>query len=215
MRRLGWVDISTEEVMHKRIEIRRERIGIENGQQRGVLPVAANVEEAVARLKEVEGRFKDYHGSSNEDKDVNGHEESAKKEEKSSKQNPNSREKILQSLGERKIYMEGRLTHRTEPEVKTHTSYLTFAVLPQQWNEEEEEAARAKWPVKKKEAGMDKPGSNRQQKKAARQNLNRAKGSATAKDSADAPEAQQAAVVGESAETETKEDPMSIDSILS
>lgn len=33
---------------------------------------------------------------------------------------------------------------RAEPEIKTHTSYLTFATLPMKWGEEEEEAARAR-----------------------------------------------------------------------
>jgi tRNA (adenine57-N1/adenine58-N1)-methyltransferase len=37
--------------------------------------------------------------------------------------------------------------HRTEPEVKTHTSYLTFAVLPTAWSEEDENEAARLWPV--------------------------------------------------------------------
>ena len=40
----------------------------------------------------------------------------------------------------------GRLIHRTEPEIKTHTSYLVFAVMPQEWSEEQEAAAFARWP---------------------------------------------------------------------
>ena len=35
--------------------------------------------------------------------------------------------------------------HRSEPELKTHTSYLVFAVLPRAWSEEDEEIARANW----------------------------------------------------------------------
>src|SRR5690606_22241525 len=34
------------------------------------------------------------------------------------------------------------VTTRFEPEVKTHTSYLTFAVLPMVWEEAEENAAK-------------------------------------------------------------------------
>src|SRR5690606_33270768 len=33
---------------------------------------------------------------------------------------------------------------RYEPELKTHTSYLTFATLPIKWDEEEEKACREK-----------------------------------------------------------------------
>ena len=35
--------------------------------------------------------------------------------------------------------------HRTEPEIKTHTSYLVFAVLPREWSEEQEERLKKKW----------------------------------------------------------------------
>ena len=35
--------------------------------------------------------------------------------------------------------------HRTEPELKTHTSYLVFAVLPRPWTKEDEEKARRKY----------------------------------------------------------------------
>jgi tRNA (adenine57-N1/adenine58-N1)-methyltransferase len=47
-------------------------------------------------------------------------------------------------LVEKKVYKEGKLVHRTEPEVKTHTSYLVFAVLPQEWTAEDEAKARQK-----------------------------------------------------------------------
>jgi tRNA (adenine57-N1/adenine58-N1)-methyltransferase len=45
----------------------------------------------------------------------------------------------------RALYKEGRLVHRTEPELKTHTSYLVFAVLPRQWTKEDEDKARRKY----------------------------------------------------------------------
>jgi tRNA (adenine57-N1/adenine58-N1)-methyltransferase catalytic subunit len=180
LRRLGWTDISMEEVTQKRLEIRRERVGIENGLQRGVLPVAANIEEAVARLKEVEGRFKAFHGQNGDDavEAAESGDNSIKNDKKNEKakikkENPNSRGKILESLVERKVYKEGRLTHRSEPEVKTHTSYLVFAVLPREWSAEDEERVRANWPTKKKDSGTgagDTGGlSRKQMKKAARQ----------------------------------------------
>jgi tRNA (adenine57-N1/adenine58-N1)-methyltransferase len=164
MRNLGWVDIEMVELSQKRFEIRRERIGIDNGAQRGLQSMPASVEESVARLKEVEGTFKLFH-------------EGGEKLEGSKKDrgNPNNRDKIIESLVERKVYKEGLLVHRTEPEVKTHTSYLVFAVLPQEWTAEDEARAREKWQVliRKEEEKVDGDGevvlSKRQMKKAARQ----------------------------------------------
>lgn len=164
MRNLGWVDIEMVELSQKRVEIRRERIGIDNGAQRGLQSVPASVEESVARLKEIEGTFKAFHESGDKP-------EVSKKD----KGNPNNRDRIIESLVERKVYKEGKLVHRTEPEVKTHTSYLVFAVLPQEWTAEDEAKAREKWEVlirkEDEKAGGDGQVvmSKRQMKKAARQ----------------------------------------------
>jgi len=46
---------------------------------------------------------------------------------------------------ERKTFLQGRLVHRVEPELKTHTSYLVFAVLPREWTADDEAAAAAHW----------------------------------------------------------------------
>lgn len=160
MRHLGWLDIEMVEVSHKNIEVRRERVGISKDNDRGVLATPATVEEAVARLKEVEGHFLKFHNgniseTTGEDRE-NGEESNpatpavppAKKEPR---ENPNSKAKILEALVERKIYKDGRLVHRAEPELKTHTSYLVFAVLPIEWTEEDEAKAREKFPVRLKE----------------------------------------------------------------
>lgn len=45
----------------------------------------------------------------------------------------------------RTLFKEGRVVHRTEPELKTHTSYLVFAVLPREWSAEDEDKAKKKW----------------------------------------------------------------------
>ncbi|RKF62566.1 tRNA -methyltransferase catalytic subunit trm61 [Golovinomyces cichoracearum] len=154
MRRLGWVDINVTEISHKRLEVRRERIGLSaTGAQRGLQMIPANVEEAVSRLLEVEGTNKAYHEKGTDpvsDEKPSNQEESAigvSEEKKESKKNCNRREKILEDLVENKSYKDGRLVHRTETEVKTHTSYLVFAVLPQQWEESDELLAREKWPL--------------------------------------------------------------------
>lgn len=162
MRQLGWVDISMVEVAAKRFEIRRERIGIDNGAQRGLQTTPATVDEALQRLIEVEGTFKDFH------------EHGEKAEAKNKGINLNSKEKIIESLVENKVYKEGKLVHRTEPEVKTHTSYLVFAVLPQEWTEEDEMRAREQWPATERASTGDRGGevppmSKRQMKKAAKQ----------------------------------------------
>jgi tRNA (adenine57-N1/adenine58-N1)-methyltransferase len=181
MRQLGWIDIEMVEIAQKRLEIRRERVGIDNGAQRGVQATPANVDEALARLIEVEGRFKSFHeGDANAQENGEGdgdHEEVVGKASgKKQKGNLNNREKIIESLVDRKIYKEGKLTHRTESEVKGHTSYLVFAILPQEWTAEDEARAREKWPLKIRstEVGGEGEGevvgvSRRQMKKAARQ----------------------------------------------
>jgi tRNA (adenine57-N1/adenine58-N1)-methyltransferase len=148
MRRLGWVGINMVEVSNKRLEIRRERIGIMHPQAHGAQATAANVQEAVDKLYEVENRFKSFHKDGSK--------------EKKEKINPNSKAAIMQSLLERKAYKEGKLTHKTEPEVKTHTSYLVFATLPMEWSEEKEAAARAQWPVSAE--SLKENASNRQKK---------------------------------------------------
>ena len=165
MRQLGWVDICMVEVAAKRFEIRRDRIGIDNGAQRGLQTTPASVDEALQRLVEVEGTFKNFH--------ENGEKVEAKKDRGT---NPNSKKKIIESLVEKKVYKEGKLVHRTEPEVKTHTSYLVFAVLPQEWTEEDEKRAMEQWPVTERVPNKEKasveaeaPLSKRQLKKAARQ----------------------------------------------
>ena len=58
--------------------------------------------------------------------------------------------------------------HRTEPELKTHTSYLVFAVLPRAWSAEDEAAALARW-SKNVRISSHAPKSQRQLKKEAKQ----------------------------------------------
>ncbi|EKD19498.1 uncharacterized protein L3040_002622 [Drepanopeziza brunnea f. sp. 'multigermtubi'] len=163
MRKLGWVDIEMVEVSQKRFEIRRDRIGIDIGGERGLQLTPASVDEAVARLKEVEGIHKSFH--------ENGEKvETAKK----SKENPNTRAKIMESLIEKKTYKEGLLVHKTEPEVKTHTSYLVFAILPREWSEEDERLASEKYKVQVRKEGENVDGevigmSRKQQKRIERQ----------------------------------------------
>ncbi|KEQ86627.1 tRNA methyltransferase complex GCD14 subunit [Aureobasidium pullulans EXF-150] len=164
LRRLGWTEIQMVEVMQKRIDVRRERVGLHEEGLRGVNASAATVDEAVNRLREVEGRFKEWHDAVKEADEVaeaNGQ----PKPKPSNTQYPASHfeskqarlERIKKEAEERKTYKEGRLVHRTEPEIKTHTSYLVFAVLPREWSEEQEEKLRKKWGTEGKVSTEDVP----------------------------------------------------------
>lgn len=136
LRELGWVDIEMVTVAQKRLEIRRERFGF---QERGVQDSPATVEEAVERLKRIDERFKASRLES-----INGAGEAG-----SSVQSPGPERQEPPEGSEppasRKIYKEGRIVHRAEPELKSHTSYLVFAVLPRQWTAADEERAAKRW----------------------------------------------------------------------
>lgn len=153
MRRLGWVEIEMVEVSNKRMTIMRERTGLNMPIERGANQTPSDVAEAVARLKVVEGRFKEFHGKSQndgfdaEERDPAeiGHQKSHEINGKSA--NPTKPE----SAPSTKPWSLGRLIHRTEPELRTHTSYLVFAILPQEWSEEQEADAFERWPCGKEE----------------------------------------------------------------
>ncbi|GAB7347057.1 hypothetical protein MBLNU459_g3196t1 [Dothideomycetes sp. NU459] len=168
MRRLGWTEIDMVEVMHKRIDVRRERVGLHEEGLRGVNATAATVDEAVGRLKEVEGRFKEWHeqtrsrtttgqlvdGDESTPTAGKGKQARAPQRAPQNEQPFESKQERLQRIKRdaetRKTFKEGRLVHRTEPEIKTHTSYLVFAVLPREWTSDQEETCRRKWGVEGK-----------------------------------------------------------------
>ncbi|KAF2113797.1 S-adenosyl-L-methionine-dependent methyltransferase [Lophiotrema nucula] len=165
MRSLGWLEIGMAEVQSKRLEVRRERIGLQEEGLRGANPSAATVAEAVQRLRDVEDRAKAFHGLQKEKQeevfrkaeakkkglnlDADGNVKAGKGGKKMIEGLPPSKQDRLdrakRELENRNVYKEGRLVHRTEPELKTHTSYLVFAVLPREWTKEDEERARRGW----------------------------------------------------------------------
>ncbi|KAI9698094.1 MAG: tRNA (adenine-N(1)-)-methyltransferase catalytic subunit trm61 [Bogoriella megaspora] len=150
MRSLGWVEIDMVEIMHKRLEIRRERVGLQEEGLRGVNPSPASVDEALRRLQEIDGRQKAFHEQQATDAQGGGgvgKGDDAKTGALGSISKAERLRMIKEAEGKRKLYKEGRLVHRTEPELKTHTSYLVFAVLPRLWTKEDEEACRRRWPV--------------------------------------------------------------------
>ena len=162
LRTLGWLEIDMVEIQAKRLEVRRERVGLAEEGLRGGNASAATVQEAVQRLRDVEGRAAVFHSLQKEKQEEVLRRAEARKRGKQgdaagkmekvkiSKEGlPPSKydrlDKAKKDAETRALYKEGRLVHRTEPELKTHTSYLVFAVLPRQWSAEDEEKAKRKY----------------------------------------------------------------------
>ena len=171
LRQFGWVDIEMVEVAARRLEVRRERVGLHEEGLRGVTASPASVAEAVTRLKEVEGRFKTFHKDMPQPAETLG---SASGDSPMTSSIPQSAKvgrlgSIKEGLANRKLYKEGRLVHRSEQELKTHTSYLVFALLPREWTAEDEEKCRQRWPAEVPTMGPAGENlSKRQMKKAAK-----------------------------------------------
>ena len=154
MRRLGWMEIEMVEVAHRRINVICERVGFNMPNERGGNLTPGNVTEAVAKLRQVESHFREYHAptqnaDANAEDDDTGKEEAPNGTNINGDENGDQQDKDAEDSAATKPWMAGRIVHRTEAELKTHTSYLVFAVLPQEWSEEQEAAALAKWPCGK------------------------------------------------------------------
>ncbi|SPJ83874.1 related to GCN4 translational repressor GCD14 protein [Fusarium torulosum] len=148
LRLLGWTDIDMVEISARRINTVRERVGANLPAERGNVQTPADVKEAMTRLKEINRKTKEFHKV--HVKSTNGEDDSSAMDvdtpaSNSSKPNTNGKD----AEDDSKPWMSGRLYHRPETDLKTHTSYLTFAVLPREWTEEDEAAAWAKWPCGK------------------------------------------------------------------
>ncbi|KAL9036474.1 MAG: hypothetical protein Q9214_006116, partial [Letrouitia sp. 1 TL-2023] len=166
LRGLGWLDIQTVELQARHIEVRRERVGLtEEPSTRGSVPVASTVSEAVTRLRDLEAREREFRTTQlNPEQDqpaptIKRDISTAQSNTSSSNGNGNGRS----------LFNQGRLITRSEPELRTHTSYLTFAILPREWSTEDEEATRIKiGALAAEEAKGDIKISKRQAKKAAK-----------------------------------------------
>lgn len=132
LRQHGWVEIEVVEMQHRRIEVKREYTGLEYEGMRGVNTIAADVDQAVSRLREVERRARDFHSG------------------KAGQANGATQDRKTMPAGQpqmarKALFNRGTLIHRSEPELKTHTSYLVFAVLPRHWTEDDERQAMNTW----------------------------------------------------------------------
>ena len=165
MRQLGWINIEMVEIAAQRIDVRRERVGLQEEGLRGVHATAASVDEALARLRQLEGVKRESLEAISRADHPEEHEDSAIEVNGDAGVEVNSSKNA--SI-DRKIYKEGTLIHRAEPEIKTHTSYLVFAILPQSWTEEDEKAAQGLWAARVDVLEHQGKLSKRQQKKLAK-----------------------------------------------
>lgn len=127
MRKQGWLEIEMVEINHKRIDVRRDYTGLKYDGMRGVNAFPATVDEAVADMKEIEEKNKAHRQKNGQKRGGAG----------------GIRESNRQQSALQVYWDEGQLVHRSEPDLKTHTSYLVFAILPREWTEEDEEKAKA------------------------------------------------------------------------
>lgn len=158
MRKLGWVEIDMVEIAHRRINVHREKIGLDVISDRGAQQAPGNVAEALAKLKEIEVKTAEHNAKmfagnskakkTDEDDDMDDYAPPPQKmTAESSAQQPKGAEEGSTKEPAVKPFLQGRLVTRPEAETKAHTSYLVFAVLPREWTEEDEAAAAARWPV--------------------------------------------------------------------
>lgn len=183
LRQLGWLGISMVEVQHRRIDVKREVYGLDTEGVRGAVVFPKSVDEAISKLRAVEERarwFREQYSQPNGGKgdgdenapkpaqdDVGMNEDVPAAEEKEESTDVASAPISSHNLG--------RVTHRSELDMKTHTSYLIFAVLPREWSEEDELKCRQAWPTSsRKDATVDssrveKPKSKKQMKREAKE----------------------------------------------
>ena len=150
-----------QELSQRRIDVRRERVGLDLQGLRGVNASPANVDEACARLREVEMHGRRYlnrvaeaeaEAETAPSKTVIANVSASLQNDIVTAKAENKAERLARiskeaSENKSSAFRQGRLTTRTEPEIRTHTSYLIFAVLPREWSVEDEEAARRRWPI--------------------------------------------------------------------
>ncbi|KAK4219219.1 S-adenosyl-L-methionine-dependent methyltransferase [Rhypophila decipiens] len=141
LRRLGWVDIDMLEIAHRKLHTVRDRVGLNLPYDRSVNVSAKDVDEALGRLTEIEDRLRENSrpragaDAMDDDDDIEADD------------NNITAPASTAEASSARPWKDGRLVTRGEPEIKSHTSYLVFAILPREWTGEQEAAALAKYPV--------------------------------------------------------------------
>ncbi|KAL4895978.1 tRNA methyltransferase complex GCD14 subunit [Aspergillus ambiguus] len=157
LRQMGWLGIEMVEVDHRRLDVRRERLGLEYEGVRGAVVFPRTVDDAVGRMRVLEERTKRFRENMKM-QDAGEGPVAPTVEEEEAIARVKSSEAALPS------YEQGRLLHRSEMDLKTHTSYLVFAVLPREWTEEDERRCREKWPSNRV-AELPTPKNRKQRKR--------------------------------------------------
>ncbi|KAL4787838.1 tRNA methyltransferase complex GCD14 subunit-domain-containing protein [Aspergillus varians] len=175
LRQNNWLHISMVELQHHRIEVKREKTGLEFEGIRGANIFPRNVDDAVQKMRVVEERSNRFRESIGQKQDDGDNEDTTTATATATKKEPAGVDTqdlptFVPSANLENIppHSQGRLVHRSEPDLKTHTSYLTFAVLPREWSEEDERKCVEKWPSQSVDDSLLQPvkrKSNRQLKK--------------------------------------------------
>lgn len=158
LRQFGWISISMVEISQRRIEVRREKYGVEDPRKQGGGTVGPkSVEEAVSRQRDLDEKWKSHQEATQRRNNSSGTPQeseptppttstattpaptSASQQENQQQATPSSQPAIP-------LFAQGALIHRSEPDLRTHTSYLVFALLPRSWSNEDEQKCRQKWP---------------------------------------------------------------------
>lgn len=140
LRKLGWTEVDMVEIANKRINVARDKVGLSLPKEKGFNQTPTDVMESVIKLREINKKTLDFHAK------TAGQGPSDKMDVDASGTDQENGQTNDGSTAEAKPWLCGRLVHRPEGELKSHTSYLVFAVLPREWGEEDEAAALAKWP---------------------------------------------------------------------
>ncbi|KAE8352745.1 tRNA methyltransferase complex GCD14 subunit-domain-containing protein [Aspergillus coremiiformis] len=177
LRQSGWLGISMVEVNNRRIEVKRERVGLEYENIRGTVVFPKSVDEAVERTRAVEERSQLFRAAQNPS---DGESTPAPNIESEATKNTSTSKPETETLDRRQepeipVYKQGRLMTRSEIDLKNHTSYLVFAVLPREWTEEDERRCREKWPSNRVQESQGPLKSKKQLKKEAKEQRNQEK----------------------------------------
>lgn len=156
LRTLGWTEVDMVEISQRRLNVTRERVGVNLPNERGNTQTPADVLEAVTKLRKVSQQNKQFQkaqiaqnkgnkGVAAEATPMDIDSSAAASEVPTS----HGKDRLTTDEDNDKPWMQGRIIHRSESDLKTHTSYLVFAVLPPEWSEGDEEKTLAKWPCGK------------------------------------------------------------------
>lgn len=168
LRTLGWVDVDMVEISNQKINISRERVGVNFPSERGFNSSPADVAEAITKLKSLAERNNETNRVRALQSGTEGLDSEMDVDSTPSRDNRPLNGSNGTAGDTERLFMQGRLVHRPESDLKTHTSYLVFAVLPCEWTEEDEAAAMAKWPCgneKKTIGNLDKQARKEEKRK--------------------------------------------------